>query len=297
MEYRVPYLNMTITVPVNLGPIVDERVREEVMATGAPALVVRVRQAVPNGTDEQGRPASSGDLTLARGAPGLQEHPLCRVWRGGVEEEGIPGEGPRAAATPPPHRRPQLPGQERRPEAGPRGLLGDAGRDLWRGRGEAALGQGFLKTWASAQGHPVEVAERYMLREGYSDQADARIVLVGSLLALERGQGTRMTDEERGSLRQLVDALRVRGRQRPAPGTAEEDGARQGEVAGLAVGEVPRAQGPGPSLTPVEPPPGLGLRPGEGADGTRPNGGEGWTPKVRATSLSLAGPDPPPPLC
>ena len=158
VEYRVPYLN--------LSPIVDERVREEVMAAGAPALVVRVRQAVPNGTDEQGRPASSGDLTLARGAPGLQEHPLCRVWRGGVEAGGIPGEGPRAPAAPPSHRRHPLPGQELRPEAGPGDLPSDAGRDLWRGRGEAALEQGFLKTWASTQGHPVEVAERYMLREG-----------------------------------------------------------------------------------------------------------------------------------
>ena len=93
-----------------------------------------------------------------------------------------------------------------------------------------------------------------MLGEGYSDLEEARVTLVRSLLALEKGRGPRMASSERENLRRLVNALRVRWGPPTAQGSAEAGCARlEGETRQVDR-EAARVFPSGISSGPVEPP-------------------------------------------
>ena len=93
----------------------------------------------------------------------------------------------------------------------------------------------FLKKRAETHDHPLDVAERYQLSEGFDDLGDACRTLVESLEALERERGAHMAEEELQTLRRLTDALRepsVPALLRQEAG--EEDGGSADAVASAA---------------------------------------------------------------
>ena len=300
VTYRVPCLDMLVTVPESLGPIVDDRVRHEAIAAGAPAVVLRVSRPVQDGVDGQGRSVSPVVLAMARGTPGSEDHPLCTIRRGGGGGGGVSGGegGATAAASGTPLPAPAQ--QEAHHTAELEGPPGETPRARWRRRGEAALAVDFLKTRASTPDHPLDVAERYQQEEGFDDLLDACQALVESLEAFERDRAAHMTDAELENLRQLVDILRE---QKGQSQMLEEEEAAEEQQVGPAH--------PPPSLWedadsppsrsywepvchsgPVAPGPGLDLYPEGGGGGTGTEEGGVWVPKVRATTLWGTGPHP-----
>ena len=149
----------------------------------------------------------------------------------------------------------------------------------------------FLKKRAATREHPLDVAERYQLHEGFDDLGDACRALVESLEALDRERSAHMTEGELENLRRLTGALRDPSvpEQRPEAG-GEDESWREGLARPLPPpAEV--ALGPPACGLPVEVPPGLSSPTTPDGGGARPGSSkEAWVPKRRATSLVEGGP-------
>ena len=105
--------------------------------------------------------------------------------------------------------------------------MSGAAASRWRKKGETALAMEFLRS-RQRGGHPLDVAEKLQLAEGFDDLDSARDAIVGSLEAFGRDQGAFVKTEEKNAMRQLRDILKERRGASQAAEPEEDDPWRQG---------------------------------------------------------------------